>query len=196
MIGTKIDWWRIAAVTSALAVFGLFSFGALHAWLIAPIWGRLAGGVPFAIGVALALLWCHVEVSGSAPLPVGWRGGAVLGAALWASLLPMTLLAEWIRATGLASGLGDGLGSIEAVVELIVVAVTGGGVARAVCRRWRPALAAAVCCAMVALAMAGPVAIGQGPVHRWLFVGFLPILTGAGVLAAVGGRGGGYRHPS
>jgi hypothetical protein len=182
--------WRAHLLaTVVLAIGGTLFFGLLHAVLIEPIWLRLFGGLPFALLASGAITWCYHELLSSGHLRTDLASGATFGAAIWLALLPMTLFAAALR----ASGLRPRLGSLEAPLEFLLAAVTGALVGFAVGRSLRLSLAAAVCMAAVVLAMAGPIAFGFGATHRLLLLGFLPVYAGAGAVLSFLGQSSSQR---
>src|SRR5438445_13380986 len=95
---------RLTAFLIAGAVTGLLGvalFGAIHAAIIVPIWTRLSGGIPFAVGAGLVIGWAFFELPGSARSNVGVMRALAFGFLLWAPLIPMTLFGVILRATGI-----------------------------------------------------------------------------------------------
>src|SRR6266850_1732765 len=90
----------IAARGLAVALVGLTAFGLAHALIIAPIWTRLLGGVPFAVGAGVALAWAFDALSqhrGSQSIASGVQFGGVM----YLTLLPATALEAAMRWAGL-----------------------------------------------------------------------------------------------
>jgi len=90
---------RIVGVTASglgVALVGLTAFGLAHALIIVPIWTRLLGGVPFAVGAGLALAWAFDELArhrGSQSIASGVQFGAVM----FLTLIPATALEAAMR---------------------------------------------------------------------------------------------------
>src|SRR5438128_4851034 len=90
---------RLTAFLIAGAVTGLLSvalFGVIHAGIIVPIWTRLSGGIPFAVGAGLAIGWAFYELRTRFNARV--IGALAFGSLLWATLIPMTLFGVIVRA--------------------------------------------------------------------------------------------------
>jgi hypothetical protein len=170
---------RGIGVVIGLGLGGTALFGLVHAVLIAPIWTRLAAGIPFALLASLLLLWSYSALRSEHLLSAGSTGGAVFGAMLWLSLVPVTLLGAYIR----HSSLRPRLGQLEPAVELAVAAASGALLGATWRGSRRVALALASCVTGLVLVMAGPIAIGHA-VGRLLFVAFLPIYVLAGIALA------------
>src|SRR2546426_1044099 len=89
---------RIVGITASglgVALVGLTAFGLAHALIIVPIWTRLLGGVPFAVGAGLALALALMFVS-AGPLPVAQ---SIRGAWLSLAIAPICLVAGAALAT-------------------------------------------------------------------------------------------------
>jgi hypothetical protein len=140
IIRTYLPSRRLTAFLIAGAVTGLLGvalFGAIHAAIIVPIWTRLAGGIPFAVGAGLAIGWAFYELRGSARLKVGVLDALAFGSMLCATLIPMTLFGVIVRATGI-HGQDD---AWEVALELVLTLGTGAIAGRLIGGRWRAALA-------------------------------------------------------
>jgi hypothetical protein len=163
-----------------LGVFGVLAFGAVHAWAIVPIWDRLAHGLPFAVAAGAAIAWAF-QAWGSGGLGSGLRFGLLL----WLSLGPMTGFAAWLRLSGLHSTSADW----ELVAECAVAVGSGAAAGWATRRNRRMMLRMAIALLAMTLAMAGPIPVTNSVRAARLYMGFLPIYCGAGViLAALGYR--------
>ena len=169
-------WPLYLATTIVLGAGGTLLFGALHAWLIEPIWRRLVGGLPFALLAAASMVWCYAEFARRRMVPAGVGGGVLFGAGLWLALLPMTAVAAVLRVSGARATLG----SVEPAIELVAGALTGALIGFAMSRSWRLTLACTACVTAVVVAMAGPIAVPVGPTQRRLLLGFLPLYVVAG----------------
>jgi len=149
---------RLTAFLIAGAVTGLLGvalFGVIHAATIVPIWTRLSGGIPFAVGAGLAIGWAFFELPGSARLNVGVMRSLAFGFLLWATLIPMTVFGVIIRAAGI-HGQDD---AWEVVVELLLTFVTAIATGRLISGCWRAALALGVASLALTLAQAGPIPV-------------------------------------
>jgi hypothetical protein len=178
----RFDWRplrRVLAVSLPVALAGVLLFGLVHALLIVPIWGRLLGGMPFALVAAAFLTWAYAELQTSDRLPRRGRGLS-FGLLVWLSLFPVTALEAWLR----LSGLRRQLGSLQLPLALLGAAATGVALGWWLTRRPRASLVWGACCAVVVTAMAGPIAVSNGRTHVLLFLAFLPIYLAAGVLIA------------
>jgi hypothetical protein len=171
---------RTLATGTLLGIVGVGLFGAIHAWLIEPIWARLLGGLLFAIPAGIATTWCFVEMAKARGSRVGWRYGLFFGVVIWLALVPMTVFAAWLRVAGLRGRL-DG---VEEVLELAISAVTGFAVGLALGRSRRAAIAFAVGVAGLVLAMAGPIPVTNSRRALALFAAFLPLYIVTGLLLA------------
>src|SRR2546428_8144266 len=91
---------RIVLSGLAVVLVGLTAFGFAHALVIVPIWTRLLGGIPFAIGAGIALAWAFdalVQHRGSQSIASGVQFGGVM----YLTLLPATALEAALRWAGL-----------------------------------------------------------------------------------------------
>jgi hypothetical protein len=149
---------RLTAFLIAGAVTGLLGvalFGAIHAAIIVPIWTRLSGGIPLAVGAGLAIGWAFFELPGSARLNVGATRALAFGFLLWATLIPMTLFGVIVRATGI-HGQDD---TWEVVLELVLTFGTGVATGRLISGQWRAALALGAASLALTLTQAGPIPV-------------------------------------
>ena len=159
----------------------LLAFGFIHAWLIVPIWSRLAGGIPVALVAGLALAWAFDRVARVR----GWRSplrGLTFGVYMFGTLLPATVVDAWLRLDGMR--LGDTTAGMAAAVALFALS---GFLVGWVVTRDRPT---ALVCAAAALALmvvaGGPLPIGRSPRAAGLSLGIALITAFAGaVIAAV-----------
>lgn len=149
---------RLTAFLIAGAVTGLFGvalFGAIHAAIIVPIWTRLSGGIPFAVGAGLAIGWAFYELRGSARLNARLIGALAFGFLLCATLIPMTLFGVIVRATGI-HGQDD---AWEVVIESVLAFGTGAIAGRLISGRWRATLALGTASLALTFAQAGPIPV-------------------------------------
>jgi hypothetical protein len=149
----RLTAFLIAGVLAGL--LGVALFGVIHAAIIVPIWTRLSGGIPFAVGAGLAIGWAFYEIRGPARLNAGVIRALAFGFLLWATLIPMTLFGVIVRATGI-HGQDD---AWEVVVELVLTFGTGVAAGRLISGRWRAALALGTASLALTLAQAGPIPV-------------------------------------
>jgi hypothetical protein len=188
MIRTLLPSKRLTAFLIAGAVTGLLGlalFGAIHAAIIVPIWTRLSGGIPFAVGAGLAIGWALFELPGSARLNVGVMRALAFGLLLWVTLIPMTLFGVIVRATGI-HGQDD---AWEAVVELVLTLGTGLAAGRLISGRWRAALALGAASLALTLTQAGPIPVTNSSRAASLFAAlaavYLVCMVVLGFIASV-----------
>ena len=74
---------RIIAIGCALGLAGLALFAGLHAIVIKPVWGQLAGGIPFVIAIGVSVTWAYHEFAKAVPKRVCATGGLRFGALVW-----------------------------------------------------------------------------------------------------------------
>jgi hypothetical protein len=179
---------RLTAFLIAGAVTGLLGvalFGAIHAAIIVPIWTRLTGGIPFAVGAGLAIGWAFYELRGLARLKVGVLDALAFGLMLCATLIPMTLFGVIVRATGI-HGQDD---AWEVVLELVLTFGTGAVAGRLISGRWRAALALGTASLALTLAQAGPIPVMNSGRAAWLFAAlaavYLVCVMALGFVASV-----------
>jgi hypothetical protein len=178
--------WRALVAGGLAGATGVLGFAAAHAWLIVPIWTRLAGGLPLGILAGGTLAWGLVELRWAGRC-AGVAGGLGYGALLWLALAPHTGLVAAVEAAGLREAFAAW--EVPAVCALAISA--GAALGRTLARTRRAALALAAAVLSLALAMGGPVRVLHTPTAARLFLAFLPICAAAGLGAAVAlGRGG------
>ena len=162
-------------------------FGAIHAVIIVPIWTRLSGGIPFAVGAGLGIGWACYELAG-ARLNVGVIRALAFGFLLWATLIPMTLFGVIVRATGI-HGQDD---AWEVVLELALTFGTGVAAGRLISGRWRAALALGAASLALTLAQAGPIPIMNSARAASLFAAlaavYLVCMIALGFMASVASK--------
>jgi hypothetical protein len=184
LANTRVSFKRLAPILLPGIVTGtaaLLSFGAVHAWLIVPIWSRLAGGIPFALLAGLALAWAFDRVARVR----GWHTpvhGLTFGVYMFGTLVPATAVDAVMRLNGMR--LGDTTPGMTAGVALFALS---GLLVGWVFSRDR---ATALVCAVAALALTavagGPLPIGRSPRAAGLSLGVGVIAALAGtVIAAV-----------
>lgn len=180
--------YRLTAFLIAGAVTGLLGvalFGAIHAAIIVPIWTRLSGGIPFALGAGLAIGWAFYELQGPAQLNAGVIRALAFGFLLWATLIPMTVFGVIVRATGI-HGQDD---TWEVVLELGLTLGTGVAAGRLIGGRWRAALALGAASLGLTLAQAGPIPVINSGRAAWLFAAlaavYLVCMIALGFIASV-----------
>ena len=167
---------RIVLIGCTIGLGALAIFATLHAIVIKPIWGQLAGGIPFVIAIGIAVTWAYHEFAKAAPNRVCSTGGLRFGALMWLSAWPATALANWMRVRTGAS-LPDWMDWVAAALAL-----TGGAIAMWSVTRSRRAAVAGAIAAMVLLAAGGgplPVVRGGRVLELWLGLFILETLSGA-----------------
>ena len=174
----RLPWRGILAAALAGAA-GVLGFAVVHALLIVPIWTRLVGGVPLGLLAGGTLTWGLVELRRAGRL-AGVAGGLRYGALLWLALAPHTALAGAVE----AAGRREAFAAWEVPVVCGVAALAGAVLGGAFGRTRRAALALAAAVLSLALAMGGPVRVLHTTTAAWLYLAFLPICAGAGLLAA------------
>jgi len=162
-----------------VSVFAVLAFGTVHAWLIVPIWSRLAGGLPVALLAGLALAWAFDRVAHAR----GWRSpvhGLIFGVYMFGTLMPATAIDAALRLNGLR--LGDTTPGLVAGAALFAMA---GFVLGWVSSRER---STALVCAAAALALmvvaGGPLPILRSPRAAGLSLGVGTIVALAGAAIA------------
>jgi len=168
------------------AVAGLLAglaFAGAHAFIITPIWSRMAMGLAFGVVAGAVAGWAYGELQ-PAGTGAGVRTGLAYGVMLWLSVVPVTLTNAWLRANGFAFAHRDATDAIA-----LVFAIAGGvtlGVLRG--RGWRSIVACAVAAVVVTLAMGGPVPVGRN-------VRTVEILFAVLLASLVGGMAVGVLEP-
>jgi hypothetical protein len=160
-------------------VVGVVLFGLIHAAIIAPIWTRLLGGIPFGLVSGVAMGWALYELRrGLHSRP---RARAIttwaFGALVWATLIPMTLLGITLRATGV-HGQDD---TWEVVSECLLAVGAGGAAGRLITGRWRAGLALGATSLAVTLTQAGPIPVMNSARAAWLFAALAVVYLGCGM---------------
>jgi hypothetical protein len=170
----------LVSTGACIGAIGMVLFATAHALLVTPIWDRLFGGILFALGSGIAIVWLYARVVFSSTKH--WlRAGLRFGLVLWGLLLPANLLAVAIRVTGFHNAADD---TWEVAAGLTI---TGCVAALWAFRRHRSmamAVKAAVALAIVFAAMGGPVNVTRSPWATALLFSFIPIYVVAGVVAA------------
>jgi hypothetical protein len=163
-----------------VGLFAVLAFGTIHAWLIVPIWSRLAGGIPFALLTGLALAWAFDRVARVR----GWHTpvhGLTFGVYMVGTLVPATAVDAVMRLNGIR--LGDTTPGMAAGVALF--ALSGLLVGWVVSRDRATALVCAVAALALMAVAGGPLPIGRSPRATGLSlgVGVIAALAGAAIAA-------------
>jgi hypothetical protein len=163
----------------AVSIVAVLAFGTVHAWLIVPIWSRLAGGLPVALLGGLALAWAFDRVANVR----GWQSpahGLIFGVYMFGTLMPATAVDAALRLNGMR--LGDTTPGMVGGVALFALAgfVTGwlSSRERATALVWA---AAALALMIVA---GGPLPIVRSPRAAALSLGVAGIVAVAGAAIA------------
>lgn len=162
--------------TAALAVG---AFGLAHAILIVPIWTRLLGGVPFAIGAGLALAWAFDALC-SARGSQSITSGVQFGAVMFLTQIPATALDTALRVSGLRRG-----NWLEVTAALILAGVSGGTAGWAMMRHRDVSLAVAVAAVALMLVSAGPLPVAQSARALRISLAIAPICLVCGAALSV-----------
>ncbi len=168
----------------SVGTLGVAAFGVAHAVTIVPIWGRLTGGLPFAIVAGCSLAWAYQELRAAGRLDTRWWQGARFGLLLWALILPATLADAALRLADLRRAIGNGDIAIAAGLTLAVAGIAGWTLTR----RRRAAIALALSALTLLMAQAGPVLVVESARGRRLFLALVVIyaLGGAALGLALG----------
>jgi len=174
---------RASLLASPLtAIVSLFVFGAVHAWWIVPIWGRLLGGIPFVLVGSAGVAWFYGRLLAAGRLPEhAAMGGMLFGVGVWSALLPATALMLVFRATGFHAAHDDW----ETAIEVVVAAATGALVGWQLLRDRLSIIAAAVAPAALLLTQAGPVPLFNGRRPLGLFLLLAGIYAFCGIIQAM-----------
>jgi hypothetical protein len=160
----------------AVSIFAVLAFGTVHAWLIVPIWSRLAGGLPVALLGGLALAWAFDRVANIR----GWQSpahGLLFGVYMFGTLMPATAVDAALRLNGMR--LGDTTPGMVGGVALFALA---GFVAGWVLSRDRSTALVYAAAALALMVVAGgPLPIVRSPRAAGLSLGV------AGIVAVAGG---------
>jgi hypothetical protein len=166
---------RTAALAGAAAgLLGALVFATLHAIIIVPIWDRMTVGLVFGTGAGAAAGWAFGELR-TAPSP---RAGFVFGAWLFASTIPVTLVAAVLRATGFMEqhrAVADALAAVLAILGGAAIGWLRG-------HRLRAAVSMAVAALCLTLAMGGPVPMLRGARATGIYIAVLIAALGGGAL--------------
>ncbi len=172
-LGSRCSFWRWRVVFvfvlpgAAAGLAGLLAFGAAHAALIAPIWGRLAGGWPFALLGGIAIAWAFHALLRAGTLRGRFGDAFRLGALLWAGLLPMNAFGLLVEVMQLESALGPW----EVVIEVGLALACGIVMGWLLSRRRSAAAALGAATLALGLASGGPIAlstIGGAAIFAWM----------------------------
>ena len=162
-----------------VGLLAVLSFGTVHAWLIVPIWSRLAGGIPLAVAAALALAWAF----DAAARCRGWNTpvhGLIFGVYMSSTLVPATVVDAVMRQSGLR--LGDTTAGMIAGIAAAALPGWAGGWAAT--RRLSIAFAfGAAAVAFLAVA-GGPLPVARSARGLGLSIGVVCIAAAAGATIA------------
>jgi hypothetical protein len=114
----------IAGALAGLA--GGLLFATAHAFIIVPIWSRLASGLLSGVAAGVVAGWAYTELRFDASI----TSGAQFGALLWFAVTPVTLVDAVLRALGFANRY-----EIVEVVVAVALALAGGAHQRRGARR-------------------------------------------------------------
>jgi len=175
---------RLVGLSALLAIVALILFGTVHALTIIPIWGRLAGGLPFAAVAALPITYTFHTLVRSGRWPLTPGSGLRFGALCWAAGLPATI---FVNAMRFAAAPAPRPAWVDPASILVAVS-TGLAVFGAFTREWRPAIAGAAAIGALLAMGGGVVPIVNGRRALGLWAGFLVVEACGGLLLSVGYR--------
>lgn len=170
---------RIVSTGLATALVGLAAFGLAHALIIAPIWTRLAGGIPFVLGAGLAFAWAF-DVLARYRRSESLASGVQFGAVMFFTLLPGAAFEAALRLNGLRTG-----DWAEAIAAVTLAVLAGAGSGWLLTLRWEAALVFAIAALALTFASAGPLPFAQSARGAWLSLAIAPICLVAGAMLAV-----------
>jgi hypothetical protein len=175
---------RLIGLGVLLGIAGVLLFGTVHALAIVPIWGRLAGGLPFAILAALAVTWAfHTLVrSGRWPLTLG--AGLRFGVLCWVAGVPATVLVNAMRLAAAPAQRPAWVDPMSFVVAILTGAAVFGGLGR----HWRAAVAGGLAVGAFLALGGGAVPVVNGRQAAGLWAGFLVVEACGGMLLTIGYR--------
>lgn len=176
---------RMAVAVGALAGVGAgLVFATAHAFIIVPIWDRMATGLAFAAVAGAVGGWTFTELY---PQESGTRAaaaaaaGARYGALLWLAVSPVSAVDAALRRGGI-------LPRYELVgvgVAVVLALATGALFGWYRTRRRRGVMAGAAATLLLTITMAGPVPIGNSPRAFSIFLSVLPASIIGGTILAV-----------
>ncbi len=88
---------RLVGIGVLLGTAGVLLFGTVHALAIVPIWGRLAGGLAFAIVAALGVTWVFHTLARAGRWSLTLGAGLRFGALCWVAEVPATIFVNAMR---------------------------------------------------------------------------------------------------
>jgi hypothetical protein len=174
-LGAAILLGAVAGVAAGLV------FATLHAFIIVPIWDRMAGGLTHAAIAGAVVGWAYVELyperSEARPAAAA-AAGARFGAVLWLAVAPVSAADALLRIAGVLPRY-----ELLGVAIAVVLAVAAGSLLgwRRTKRR-RGAIAGAAAALLLTTAMAGPVPIARNPRAFGIFLAVLPACIVAGAV--------------
>ncbi len=175
---------RLVGIGVLLGTAGVLLFGTVHALAIVPIWGRLAGGLAFAIVAALGVTWVFHTLARAGRWSLTLGAGLRFGALCWVAEVPATIFVNAMRLAAAPASRPEWVDP----VSFLLAAFTGAALFGALGRNWRAALAGGVAIGVL-LAMGGgvvPVVNSRRAAELW--AGFLVVEACAGVFLAFGYR--------
>src|SRR5205814_6819627 len=99
-LNREIMAWAVGGIIAGAV--GWLLFVGTHAFLITAIWNRAFNGIPFAAlaGLTLAFAMRTFDIR-------SLKGSAGFGVLVWVLLLPPTVVAGWLRVTGIRREMGN-----------------------------------------------------------------------------------------
>jgi hypothetical protein len=162
-----------------VGLLAVLAFGAVHAWLVVPIWSRLVGGLPLAVAAAAALAWAFDRAADRR----GWRTtqGFLFGVYMFGTLIPATAVDVAMRLNGLR--LGDtAAGTAVGAAIFVLSGVTAGWIAT---REKSTALVFGLATIALMAVAGGPLPVTRSARGAWLSGGIACITAAAGASIAL-----------
>ena len=163
----------------AVGIVSALAFATVHAWLIVPIWSRLAGGIPLAAAAGRALAWAFDATVRAR----GWDTpihGLLFGVYMSGTLLPATVVDAVLRLNG--RRLGDTPAAMAAGAALF--AASGFLAGWISTRRRSTALISALAALALMVVAGGPLPVVRSARGAWLSAGVACIIAAAGAAIA------------
>lgn len=173
--------FRLVVCGLLLGAAGMLLFGAVHAIVIVPIWGRLLRGGPFAVIVGILVTWAYHEHRKVRSSPQGVGSGVRFGVLMWLAGLPAMVLGFGMRLKATPGPVHWGVDA--ATVGL--AALGGAALLWGVTRTRRGALAGGFALGILMAYNGGPMPIEDRSRAFGLPAGYLVIEAIGGALLAL-----------
>ena len=186
MRGERVVDGRVSARAGILlgAVAGVAAglvFATLHAFIIVPIWDRMAGGLVHGAIAGAVVGWAYTELYPDQPRArpaAAAVAGARFGALLWLVVAPVSAADAILRAAGILPRYE----LIGVVIAVLLSVAAGSLLGWQRTKRRRGAIAGAAAALLLTTAMAGPVPIANNPRSFGIFLAVLPACIVAGAV--------------